>query len=240
MKMLTTCEKWEELPSVKRLIKIFQMYIRFYYKTNCWCKVYCIIKKWLCQIRTVSGQQRPKVQRLKRPRFDKKDKKKMIAITKRQRWQTIIQKSWTNCFQGTDYKCENDYSDISSECDTDFSVQDEGNLEQAGVWENTEPKQGETRNEWRREQNNRYLRFDSENFTAESFSLNRLRIIETHLYINLLWSVVIFIRYVLRIQYTLMRTIFQCAVINEWHVNHTSHGLQYELPFLRVIVPIAC
>jgi hypothetical protein len=39
------------------------------------------------------------------------------------------------------------------------------------------------------------------NFTAESVSLNRFRIIETHLYINLLWSVVIFIRYVLRIQY---------------------------------------
>jgi hypothetical protein len=50
------------------------------------------------------------------------------------------------------------------------------------------------------------LRFASENFTAESF--NRFRIIETHLYINLLWSVVIFSRYVLRIQYTLMRTIF--------------------------------
>ena len=59
-----------------------------------------------------------------------------------------------------------------------------------------------------RELNNIYLRFASENFTAESFSLNRFRIIETHLYINLLWSVVIFIRYVLRIQYTLMRTIF--------------------------------
>jgi len=60
----------------------------------------------------------------------------------------------------------------------------------------------------RREQNNRYLRFASDNFTAESSSLNRFRIIETHLYINLLWSVVIFIRYVLQIQYTLMRTIF--------------------------------
>jgi hypothetical protein len=60
----------------------------------------------------------------------------------------------------------------------------------------------------RREQNNRYLRFASENFTAESFSLNRFRIIETHLYINLLWSVVIFILYLLRIQYTLIRTIF--------------------------------
>ena len=36
------------------------------------------------------------------------------------------------------------YSDISSECDSD--VQDEDNLEQAGVTENTEPKQGETRN----------------------------------------------------------------------------------------------
>ena len=59
-----------------------------------------------------------------------------------------------------------------------------------------------------RELNNKYLRFASENFTAESFSLNRFRIIETRLYINLLWSVVIFIRYVLRIQYTLMRTIF--------------------------------
>ena len=47
------------------------------------------------------------------------------------------------------------------------------------------------------------LRFASENFTAESY--NRFRIIETHLYINLLWSVS---RYVLRIQYTLMRTIF--------------------------------
>jgi hypothetical protein len=53
-----------------------------------------------------------------------------------------------------------------------------------------------------RELNNKYLRFASENFTAEIFSLNRFRIIETHLYINLLWSVVIFIRYVLRIQYT--------------------------------------
>ena len=59
-----------------------------------------------------------------------------------------------------------------------------------------------------RELNNIYLRFASENFTAESFSLNRFRIIETHLYINLLWSVVIFIRYALWIQYTLMRTIF--------------------------------
>jgi hypothetical protein len=37
-------------------------------------------------------------------------------------------------------------SDISSECDSDFSVQDEDNHEQAGVTENTEPKQGETRN----------------------------------------------------------------------------------------------
>jgi hypothetical protein len=36
------------------------------------------------------------------------------------------------------------YSDISSECDSD--VQEEDNLEQAGVTENTEPKQGETRN----------------------------------------------------------------------------------------------
>ena len=47
---------------------------------------------------------------------------------------------------GTDSECENDYSDISSECDSDFSVQDEDNLEQAGVTENTEPKQGETHN----------------------------------------------------------------------------------------------
>ena len=47
---------------------------------------------------------------------------------------------------GTDSECENDYSDISSECDSDFSVQDEDNLEQAGVTENSEPKQGETRN----------------------------------------------------------------------------------------------
>jgi hypothetical protein len=47
---------------------------------------------------------------------------------------------------GTDSECENDYSDISSECNSDFSVQDEDNLEQAGVTENTEPKQGETRN----------------------------------------------------------------------------------------------
>jgi hypothetical protein len=47
---------------------------------------------------------------------------------------------------GTDSECENDYSDISSECDSDFSVQDEDNLEQVGVTENTKPKQGETRN----------------------------------------------------------------------------------------------
>ena len=47
---------------------------------------------------------------------------------------------------GTDSECKNDYSDISNECDSDFSVQDEDNLEQAGVTENTEPKQGETRN----------------------------------------------------------------------------------------------
>jgi hypothetical protein len=53
-----------------------------------------------------------------------------------------------------------------------------------------------------------YLRFDSENFTADSSSLNRFRTIESHLYINLLWSVVIFIRYALRIQYTLMRPIY--------------------------------
>ena len=44
---------------------------------------------------------------------------------------------------GTDSECENDYSDISSECESDFSVQDEDNIEQAGVTENTEPKQGE-------------------------------------------------------------------------------------------------
>jgi hypothetical protein len=51
------------------------------------------------------------------------------------------------CFyQTVDSECENDYSDISSECDSDFSVQDEDNLEQAGVTENTEPKQGETHN----------------------------------------------------------------------------------------------
>jgi hypothetical protein len=37
-------------------------------------------------------------------------------------------------------------------------------------------------------------RFDSENFTADSSSLNRFRTIESYLYINLLWSVVIFIR----------------------------------------------
>ena len=36
--------------------------------------------------------------------------------------------------------------------------------------------------------------FDSENITVESSSLNRFRIIETHLYIDFLWSVVIFIR----------------------------------------------
>jgi hypothetical protein len=59
-----------------------------------------------------------------------------------------------------------------------------------------------------RELYNIYLRFASENFAAESFSLIRFRIIETRLYINLLWSVVIFIRYALRIQYTLMRPIF--------------------------------
>ena len=47
---------------------------------------------------------------------------------------------------GTDSECENDYSDISNECDSDFSVQDEDNLEQAGVTENTKPQQGETRN----------------------------------------------------------------------------------------------
>jgi hypothetical protein len=46
---------------------------------------------------------------------------------------------------GTDSECENDYSDIWSECDSDFAVQEEDNLEQAGVAENTEPKQGETR-----------------------------------------------------------------------------------------------
>ena len=47
---------------------------------------------------------------------------------------------------GTYSECENDYSDISRECDLDFSVQDEDNLEQAGAIENSEPKQGETRN----------------------------------------------------------------------------------------------
>ena len=52
------------------------------------------------------------------------------------------------------------------------------------------------------------------NFAAENFSLNRFRIIETHLYINLLWSVVIFIRYVLRIQYTLMWTFLMRS--NKW------------------------
>ena len=34
-----------------------------------------------------------------------------------------------------------------SECDSDFAVQDEDNLEQAGVTENTKPKQGETHDE---------------------------------------------------------------------------------------------
>jgi len=47
---------------------------------------------------------------------------------------------------GTDSECENDYSDISSACDLDFSIQDEDNLEQEGFTENTEPKQGETHN----------------------------------------------------------------------------------------------
>jgi len=42
------------------------------------------------------------------------------------------------------------------------------------------------------------MRFEYENFTAERFSLDKVRIKETHLYNNLLCSIVIFIRYVLQ------------------------------------------
>ena len=42
------------------------------------------------------------------------------------------------------------------------------------------------------------MRFEYENFTAERFSLDNVRIKETRLYNNLLCSIVIFIRYVLQ------------------------------------------
>jgi hypothetical protein len=66
---------------------------------------------------------------------------------------------------GTDSECENDYSDISSECDSDVSVKDEDNHEQAGVTENTEPKQGETRNA-DHDENSSVIEFNMREFIA--------------------------------------------------------------------------
>lgn len=49
---------------------------------------------------------------------------------------------------GTDSECENEfYSDISSEGDSDFSVQEDNLEQEEGVIENTETKQGKIRND---------------------------------------------------------------------------------------------
>jgi hypothetical protein len=85
---------------------------------------------------------------------------------------------------------------------------------------------------------NRYLCFAFENFTAESFSLNKFRIID--LYINSLWSIIIFIRYVLRIQYTPMRTIFLNAQYYQIDMSGTwTTWITVWVPFLSAMVAIA-
>ena len=87
---------------------------------------------------------------------------------------------------------------------------------------------------------NIHLPFTSENFATKCFSLNRVRIIETHLYFNLLWSIVIFIRYALRIQYTPMIAIsLMRSNTKQRGVAREPHELRHELRLLRLMVAIA-
>ena len=129
MKMFTICDKWMDLPSINRLIKTFRMSIRFLLQHQ-------LLMQNLLHIQAVSVPNKNSKRSATASYTVSKETEVRQKIDDRHAHRDHVKPALADNYSkeldklfGTDSECGNDYSDISSECDSDFSVQDEDNLD---------------------------------------------------------------------------------------------------------------